>query len=134
VLVHTNHFRYFVPKQIEGTYRYFSPDSLYRAERIERVLARAGDAGTGEGMRALIREALSDHFGEPDSVCNHPNARDPWWDRNETVASSIVDLTTGDYWIAHGNPCVNEYELLPWNLYDGAEPVSAAGAEAVAGQ
>ena len=125
VLVHTNHFRYFVPKQIEGTYRFFSPDSLYRAERIERVLARAPEAATGEAMRALIREALSDHFGFPDSVCNHPNENDPWWDRNETVASSIVDLTTGEYRIAHGNPCENDYELLPWSLYDA--PVAAVG-------
>jgi isopenicillin-N N-acyltransferase-like protein len=120
VLVHTNHFRYFVPKQIEDTYRYVSPDSLYRAERIERVLARVPEAKTGGQMRALIREALSDHFGYPDSVCNHPNDNDPWWDRNETVASSIVDLTTGEYRIAHGNPCQNDYELLPWNLYDTA--------------
>jgi isopenicillin-N N-acyltransferase like protein len=124
VLVHTNHFRYFVPKQIEGTYRYFSPDSLYRAERIERVLARAPEAATGEAMRSLIREALSDHFGYPDSVCNHPNERDPWWDRNETVASSIVDLTTGEYRIAHGNPCESDYELLPWSVYDA--PVASA--------
>jgi isopenicillin-N N-acyltransferase-like protein len=124
VLVHTNHFRYFVPKQIEGTYRYFSPDSLYRADRIERVLARAPEATTGEAMRALIREALADHFGFPDAVCNHPNENDPWWDRNETVASSIVDLTTGEYRIAHGNPCENDYELLPWSLYDA--PVAAA--------
>jgi isopenicillin-N N-acyltransferase like protein len=120
VLVHTNHFRYFVPKQIEGTYRYFSPDSLYRAERIERVLARAGGARSGEAMRALIREAMSDHFGRPDSVCNHPNPDNPWWDRNETVASSIVDLTSGEYRIAHGNPCENDYELLPWSLYDAS--------------
>jgi isopenicillin-N N-acyltransferase-like protein len=124
VLVHTNHFRYFVPKQIEGTYRYFSPDSLYRAERIEQVLARAPEASTAEAMRALVREALSDHFGFPDSVCNHPNEADPWWDRNETVASSIVDLTTGEYRIAHGNPCENDYELLPWSLYDA--PVASA--------
>lgn len=123
VLVHANHFRYFVPKQIEGTYRYVSPDSLYRTGRIEQVLARAGGATTAEGMRLLIREALSDHFGHPDSVCNHPNENDPWWDRNETVASSIVDLTTGEYWIAHGNPCENEYERLPWSLYDA--PVAA---------
>jgi isopenicillin-N N-acyltransferase like protein len=120
VLVHTNHFRYFVPKQIEGSYRYVSPDSLYRAERIERVLARSREAVTGEAMRALIREALSDHFGYPDSVCNHRNGKDPWWDQNETVASSIVDLTTGEYWIAHGRPCENDYERLPRNLYDGA--------------
>ncbi len=119
VLVHTNHFRYFVPPQIEATYRYFSPDSLYRAERIERVLRRAPEAGTGADMRALVREAMSDHFGAPDSVCNHPNPADPWWDRNETVASSVVDLTTGEYWIAHGNPCERDYELLPWNLYAG---------------
>jgi isopenicillin-N N-acyltransferase like protein len=67
ILVHTNHFRYFVPKQIEGTYRYFSPDSLYRADRIERTLARAPQASNGEAMRALIQEAMSDHFGRPDS-------------------------------------------------------------------
>jgi isopenicillin-N N-acyltransferase-like protein len=125
-LVHTNHFRYFVPKQIEETYRYASPDSLYRAERIERVLARVGEATTGEAVRALIREALSDHFGYPDSVCNHPNEQDPWFDRNETVASSIVDLTAGEYWIAHGNPCASDYELLPWNLYDGPSASPAA--------
>jgi isopenicillin-N N-acyltransferase-like protein len=131
VLVHTNHFRYFVPKQIEGSYRYVSPDSLYRADRIERVLARSRDAATGDAMRALIGEALSDHFGYPDSVCNHPNENDPWWDQNETVASSIVDLTTGQYWIAHGQPCENEYELLQWNLYDSATvqgPLDAAAA------
>jgi isopenicillin-N N-acyltransferase-like protein len=126
VLVHTNHFRYFVPKQIEGTYRYFAPNSIYRAERIERVLRRAPEAGTPEAMRALIREALSDHFGAPDSVCAHVNPQDPWWDQNETTASSIVDLTTGEYRIAHGNPCENDYELLPWRLYDAAlEPAAA---------
>jgi isopenicillin-N N-acyltransferase like protein len=42
------------------------------------------------------------------------------------VASSIVDLTTGEYWIAHGNPCENEYELLPWNLYDSSSTSPAA--------
>jgi isopenicillin-N N-acyltransferase-like protein len=128
VLVHTNHFRYFVPKQIEGTYRYFSPDSLYRAGRIERVLARAPEATSGEAMRALIREALSDHFGAPDAVCNHPSPDDAWWERNETVASSIVDLTTGEYRVAHGNPCEHEYELLPWGLYDDAPAYAAASA------
>jgi isopenicillin-N N-acyltransferase-like protein len=127
VLVHTNHFRYFVPKQIEATYRYVSPDSIYRAERIERVLARSREAASGEAMRALIREAMSDHFGFPSSVCNHANPADPRYDRNETVASSVVDLTTGAYWIAHGNPCEHDYELLPWNLYDSdTEPAVAA--------
>lgn len=128
VLVHTNHFRYFVPKQIEATYRYFSADSLYRAERLERMLAGVGAAATSTQVRELIQAALSDHFGYPDAVCSHANPQDPWYDQNETVASSIVDLTTGEYWISHGNPCTNEYELLPWNLYETAgtpSPVSA---------
>lgn len=77
-------------------------------------------------MRDLIREALSDHFGFPDAVCSHPNPNDPWYDQNETVASSIVDLTAGEYWIAFGNPCENAYELLPWSLYDGPSESPAA--------
>ena len=77
-------------------------------------------------MRTLIDEARSDHFGFPDSVCNHAKPDDPWFDQNETVASSIVDLTASEYWIAHGNPCESEYELLPWNLYDGPSTSEAA--------
>ena len=35
----------------------------------------------------------------------------------EEAALSIVDLTTGEYLIAPGNPCEHPYEALPWNLY-----------------
>jgi isopenicillin-N N-acyltransferase like protein len=105
----------------------FSPDSLYRAERIERALTRSREAGTG----ALIREALSDHFGHPTPSATTRTRTIRGGTKNETVASSIVDLTTGEYWIAHGQPCENDYELLPWNLYDGATvqgPLRAAAA------
>src|SRR5205085_4687482 len=40
VLVHTNHVVYFVPPQIEDTYRPAVADSLIRLQRIEDVLAR----------------------------------------------------------------------------------------------
>ena len=36
-----------------------------------------------------------------------------------TLLSSCVDLTTGEYRVANGFPCETEYEVLPWNLYDG---------------
>ena len=46
-------------------------------------------------MRALIGEALSDHFGLSELRLQPPEPdADPWFDQNETVASSIVDLTT----------------------------------------
>ena len=72
MLVHANHFQAFVSEQLEETYRPFSPDSLYRVPRIERVLRRARSAATPEALRATIAEALGDHFGYPNSVCNHP--------------------------------------------------------------
>lgn len=129
VLVHANHFIAFVPPQLAETYRPFSPDSLYRVPRIERVLRRAAEARDSAAMRALVREAMSDHFAYPNSVCNHPDARRHELERYATVASSLVDLTTGEYWVTFGNPCEHDYELLPWNLYDGP-----AGKEARAGE
>ena len=102
-----------------GDYRPASADSLLRLERIESVLGRIGGTRTGEEVVALVREAMTDHFSFPNSVCNHPDERDPELARTQTVASTIVDLTTGEYRLAHGPPCENEYELLPWNLYDG---------------
>jgi len=119
VLVHTNHFVYFVPVQIENDYRPTVADSLIRLDRIESVLARAPETRSGDDVRTLVREAMSDHFSFPNSVCNHADDADPALERTETVASSFVDLTAGEYRISHGPPCEHEYELLPWNLYDG---------------
>ena len=84
------------------------------------MLRRARGAATPEAVRATIAEALGDHFGYPNSVCNHPDERSHPLDRTITVASSIVDLTAGEYWMAFGPPCENEYELLPWRLYESS--------------
>jgi isopenicillin-N N-acyltransferase-like protein len=107
-----------VPEPLAGSYRPFSPDSLYRVTRVQRAFKRMRNAHTPEAMRELIATALRDHFGQPDSVCNHADPLRHELDRTETVASSIVDLTTGDYHLAFGLPCEREYQRLPWNLYD----------------
>ena len=126
VIVHANHFMAFVPEQLADSYRPFSPDSLYRVTRVQRAFKALATARTPEATRALIASALRDHFGQPDSVCNHPDlSRDPI-ERTETVASSIVDLTTGDYHLAFGLPCEHAYERLPWNLYDDTAAALAA--------
>src|SRR5439155_1464308 len=79
--------------------------------------------------RAAIGDALRDHFGFPNSLCKHDDQRLGTGDRYHTVASSIVDLTAGEYWISAGPPCENDYRLVPWNLYqvegahvEGASP------------
>ena len=118
ILVHTNHFIAHVPPQIEETYRPFSVDSLYRLTQIEKVLRRAKKAKTQKQMRDLIASALRDHFGFPNSVCNHEDTRRPVVDRTQTIASSIVDLTAGDYYVALGLPCETQYRKVPWSIYD----------------
>jgi isopenicillin-N N-acyltransferase-like protein len=106
-----------MPPQVEETYRPSSVDSLYRAPRLERVLKTARAATTTEQTRATIATALSDHFSFPNSVCTHPDPRSPEDKQWETLASTIVDLTTGEYLVAHGTPCEHDYRPLPWNLY-----------------
>lgn len=132
VYAHANAFTAFVPPQVGASYRPASSDSLIRAERVERTLRRAPETSSSAEMHALIVEALSDHLGHPNSVCNHPDPRAPR--TFETLASLIVDLTTGAFWVAGGNPCTTEFELLPWNLYEDAGELpanlTAAGAHA----
>ena len=124
VLGHANAFTSFVPEQVKETYRPSSSDSLYRGRRVQDALAAAPGAATSEAMRELIVTALSDHLGFPNSVCNHPDERAER--RSQTLASLVVDVTTGEFWVAGGNPCETAFELLPWNLYDTAATAAAA--------
>lgn len=118
MLVHANAFLAHVPPEIEDSYRPSSVDSLYRAPRLERALRLARDADGTPGTRAAIAAGLADHFSHPNGVCTHPDERDGG--RWQTVASAIVDLTTGEYLVADGNPCEQPFDALPCNLYERA--------------
>lgn len=119
VLVHGNHYQYGVPEQIAATHRVSPVDSLYRVQVIERGLAAARTATSSAEVRKVVASTMSDHVGYPDGVCAHVDERAPELKRYKTIASSLVDLTSGEYRVAVGNPCENDYELLPWQLYDG---------------
>src|SRR6266550_4894682 len=119
LLVHTNHFIAFVPEQIAATYRPFSVNSLWRLDRLQRGLEAVRGANGADGARTAIATALRDHFGHPNSLCKHDDDRRGTGDRYHTIASSIVDLTTGDYWLAAGPPCQSEYRRI-WNIYEEA--------------
>ena len=119
ILVHTNHFIAFVPEQIAATYRPFSVNSLWRLDRLQRGLQAVRHAKGSDGARIAIATSLRDHFGHPNSLCKHDDDRHGTGDRYHTIASSIVDLTTGDYWLAAGPPCQGEYRRI-WNIYEEA--------------
>lgn len=123
LLVHGNHFQSFVPVQIEGTYKPFSVDSLYRTPRVEEGLSTARvDGTTEEAVQTIVRTTMSDHFGHPNAVCQHVDPRRHELNRYSTIVSSLVDLTTGAYRLTPGLPCANSYQQAPWNLYDGPGP------------
>ena len=119
LLVHGNHYQYGIPAAVSPGYTPSSVDSLYRIQVLERGLRRARDASGPEGVRKMITETLSDHFSFPLSVCCHPDPADESVRRYKTTMSGVVDLTSGEYRVAGGNPCETPFELLPWNLYDG---------------
>ncbi|MFF9573296.1 C45 family autoproteolytic acyltransferase/hydolase [Streptomyces sp. NPDC014685] len=120
LLVHGNHYQAGVPAPLAAAgYRPMSSDSLVRVPRAaEGLKALRGSAGPDESRR-IIRRAMSDHLGHPESLCTHPDLRRPEIERWTTLVSSLVDLTSGDYHVTAGNPCDREYQHLPWNLYDG---------------
>ncbi|MBS3182917.1 C45 family autoproteolytic acyltransferase/hydolase [Leucobacter manosquensis] len=119
VIAHTNHFQASVPPQLAGHYRPVSADSLLRLPRVKAGLDRVAAARDADESLALVRAAMSDHLGFPEGVCTHPDSSSPRLKQWSTLLSSCVDLTTGEYRVAPGFPCETEYELLPWNLYDG---------------
>lgn len=119
LLAHTNHFQASVPPQLAGRYRPVSADSLLRLPRVTQGLERVAAAQTAQHSYDLVRDAMSDHLGYPEGVCTHPSDDAPPLKRWSTLLSSCVDLTTGDYLVAPGFPCETEYQLLPWNVYDG---------------
>lgn len=117
ILTHSNHYQLEVPDAIAADYRPFSPDSVYRDRLLHEYLATAQvrEGDTLEG----IKTALSSTFGAPYGVASIGRAAVPGQAFSRTIASSIVDLTTGDYHFALGLPTPDDYALLPWNLYDG---------------
>lgn len=119
LLVHGNHYQGFVPAALSGRYRPIAVDSLIRVPQATRNLAHARYAANRDDVRALIRAAMSDHLGYPESLCTHPDERRPEVRQWSTLLSSCVDLSAGEYYVTNGTPCDHEYERLPWNVFDG---------------
>jgi len=128
ILVHTNHFVAFVPEQIAASYRPFSVNSLWRKPRLEAGLRKLRSETDSGAVRGAIESALRDHFGHPNSLCKHADDREDMGDRYHTIASSVVDLTTGDYWLAAGPPCQAEYRRI-WNIYQETTAPAAVAAD-----
>lgn len=122
LLVHGNHYQAFMPPQLAADYRPASIDSLFRVPRLREELLACRDIMDTHEVRRRVHAAVSDHLGYPKSVCAHPDPAESPNEQVSTLLSSLVDLTTGEYMLAPGMPCQNDYELVPWNVFDGPGP------------
>jgi isopenicillin-N N-acyltransferase-like protein len=111
-LVHTNHYVCERMLRFEGDPDY-RPNSAARYERAGSLLA---ERPPGSVTPASMREILSDHVGEPNAICRHPERYDGtsatafWW---------IADLTANEVAFGRGNPCDS---VAQSHRFDPAEP------------
>jgi isopenicillin-N N-acyltransferase-like protein len=99
-LVHTNHYVCERMERFEGDPEY-RPNS---AARFERAWALLEQQAAGSVDAGVLRSVLSDHEGEPNALCRHPeryggdgdSATAFWW---------IADMTADDLTFGRGNPC-----------------------------
>jgi isopenicillin-N N-acyltransferase like protein len=90
-LAHTNH--YTSPRMAP-----YERDPAAIAGSRARYRSACGWLGRGPVTPELLREALSDHEGAPDSLCRHTA-------ESKTVFSCIADVTEGTVRYGRGNPC-----------------------------
>ncbi len=103
-LAHTNHYTSTRmaayerdPSDIEG--------SCARQRSAQAWLER------GPATPELLREALSDHAGAPDSLCRHIEHGA----ESKTVFWCLADVTEGTIRYGRGNPCDSHEERYAFN-------------------
>ncbi len=114
-LVHTNHFLR-TPAGAVDNYRTEWPDTFVRLNVLERHLAgRTEPLGVDD-----VAELLRSHLNAPIAVCCHDPENRVYADRQETLASIILDLDNRRFLISDGAPCRAPHEEV------AAEPAAAA--------
>jgi isopenicillin-N N-acyltransferase-like protein len=105
-IAHTNHYLDPTMQAIER-----EPEDLIgtrvRYFRTLRLL-RKTEQHTVKTLQAILR----DHVNFPSSVCNHTDEVDDPLDREKTINSLVMDLTSRVMHIAWGNPCENPYHTF----------------------
>jgi isopenicillin-N N-acyltransferase-like protein len=103
-IVHSNHFYTdrFKNCDLMGT---IYPDSYVRSNRLATLMERHW----GKLSVDIMKELLNDHNNYPDSICRHVDPGAPPKLQMKTVASLISYPKEQKMYIAHGNPCENEY-------------------------
>jgi isopenicillin-N N-acyltransferase-like protein len=101
-LVHTNHYVCDRMKRYEG-----DPESRpSSAERFQRARALLDRQRAGTVEASTLRAILSDHAGEPNALCRHPERYvDASTSTTATAFWWIADMSARELTFGRGNPC-----------------------------
>jgi isopenicillin-N N-acyltransferase-like protein len=107
LVTHANHL--VRETRIASQFERIAPHSLYRANRLERLLRRRG----GEIGIDTIQTLLSDHFSAPASICRHADMTLPEPKRVISVTAAAIDLNTRTLYVTDGPPCQSLFQGVP---------------------
>ncbi len=103
IITHSNHF--LAAGHGESLLEKIAPNTLYRVDRMRRLLQESSGPISFDHMRA----AAADHVGAPYAICRHPDVGQPDAKRTMTVGAVLIDLDARTMHVANGPPCANEY-------------------------
>jgi len=104
--VHTNFYQDYQMQMVED-----EPEELIGTRvRYYRALRLLSD--TQQHTLKSLQTILKDHINYPNSICNHAEHDLDPLDREKTINSLVIDLTTKAMHIAWGNPCENAYHTF----------------------
>jgi len=106
IITHANHFESPMLR-VRDTGKGTLADTIFRSRRLRRLL----EARRTRLNVETIRDALSDHFSYPDSICRHPDERCAKVDQWQTLASIIMDLSELTLRYTEGPACTGPYHV-----------------------
>lgn len=104
LLAHTNNYLSRRMRAIEKS----SEELIASRVRYNRA-SRLMRSQRGKISLKSIQSVLTDHVNFPQSICNHVEASDLLLERQQTIASLIMDLATRTMEVAWGTPCRSDY-------------------------
>ena len=107
VVTHANHL--LRETRIASQFERIAPHSLYRANRLERLLRQSS---VKIGIE-IIHTLLSDHFSAPAAICRHADTTLPEPKRVITVAAAAIDLNARTLFVTDGPPCQSVFQAVP---------------------
>jgi isopenicillin-N N-acyltransferase-like protein len=102
-LTHTNHFIGSRSYAVKDMYLRSDPSTIHRY-----TVTKESMFGCKHSVESFI-SILRNHLDYPESVCYHPNPKKPQDHQEETLSSTIMDLTNRIMYITRGPPCQSTY-------------------------